>query len=71
MTLGIKNTDVTRELSEIPLPVELFTSNLHRKQIEALVLEKIPILEGKIVVKAVRTILRQSPYAQTRSIPLL
>lgn len=70
-TLGLKNIDVSRELHDVQLPSELFTMQLHRKQVEALVQEYCPVLAGKIVVKAVRTITRQSPYAQQRSIPLL
>jgi hypothetical protein len=71
VTLGLKNVDVARELQDVALPVELFTHALHRKQVEALVQEKVPLLAGKIVVKAVRTVVRQSPYAMSRSIPLL
>ena len=70
-TLGLKNLDVTRELIDVAIPEELFTKQLHRKQVEALVQEYCPILAGKIVVKAVRTIVRQSPYAQHKNIPLL
>jgi len=44
---------------------------MHRKQLEALVHEHVPQLAGSIVVKATRTISRQSPYVQQRSIPLL
>jgi hypothetical protein len=70
-TLGLKNVDVARELDGVALPRELFTMDVHRKQLEALVHEHVPKLAGKIVVKATRTISRQSPYAQQRSIPLL
>jgi hypothetical protein len=70
-TLGLKNVDVTRELHGVAIPKELFGHTLHRKQVESLVNEYVPILAGKIVVRAERTIIRQSPFAQQRSIPLL
>jgi hypothetical protein len=67
----VKNLDVPRELKDVSIPKELFTENLHRKQVEALVADYAPILAGKIVVKSVRTIVRQSPFAMQQNIPLL
>jgi len=71
VTLGLKNVDVPRELASVSLPRELFTEKLHRKQMEQLCADYVPILSEKVVVKAERTIVRQSPFAQARSIPLL
>lgn len=71
ITLGLKDLDVARELAGVKLPLELFTMSLHRKQVEALCADYAPILQGKIVVKSSRSIIRQSPFAQQRSIPLL
>lgn len=70
-TLGVKNVDVSRELSGVEMPVEFFTRKLHRKQIEAMAEQYVPALCGKIVVRAHRTVTRQSPFASQRSIPLL
>jgi hypothetical protein len=49
-TLGLKNVNVARELEGVALPRELFTMDVHRKQLEALVHEHVPQLAGKIVV---------------------
>jgi hypothetical protein len=70
-TLGIKNIDVSRELKNISLPIELFTEYMRPNALEIFVKEHIPILEGHIVVQVHRMVVRQSPYAQQRNIPLL
>eukprot|EP00638_Chattonella_subsalsa_P001051 CAMPEP_0117750366 /NCGR_PEP_ID=MMETSP0947-20121206/10318_1 /TAXON_ID=44440 /ORGANISM="Chattonella subsalsa, Strain CCMP2191" /LENGTH=292 /DNA_ID=CAMNT_0005568505 /DNA_START=432 /DNA_END=1310 /DNA_ORIENTATION=- len=65
-TMGIKNLDITGELSGKPLPLRLFTEDdLLPKQIEAICDAHIPELSKKIVIMAERKILRQAPDHDT------
>lgn len=72
-TLGIKNVDIVNDLKNIKFPIELFTAQNQWRptSLEKFVEANIPILAQKIVVIVNRTMVRQSPYAQQRSIPLL
>lgn len=70
-TLGFKNVDVSKELHQLALPVALFTQQWRPLQLEQFVAQFAPKLKSKIVVVVHRTLVRQSPYAAQRSIPLL
>jgi len=72
-TIGLKNVDVTRELANKPLPLELFTedpSALIGSKLDDL-LEKAPALKGRVVSQSLRKLVRQSPYAHAKNVPLL
>jgi hypothetical protein len=61
-TIGLKNIDVARELSEVELPLDLFVqNNLKPSEYEYICQEQIPQLSGKIVCQSVRKLIRQSP----------
>jgi hypothetical protein len=61
-TIGIKQSDVTREFHNCQLPVELFTRRgLTTKRVEEICKDRCPELEGKIVVITHRTLLRCRP----------
>jgi hypothetical protein len=49
-TLGIKNINVTRDLAEVDIPVELFQPGIFSKEIEKICREACPVLSGLIVV---------------------
>ena len=64
-TVGVKNMDVHRELKDVALPIELFTGNVKRpRDYEQLCMEKVPMLQNKIVSCLERRILRQAPKAE-------
>lgn len=59
-TLGIKNMNVQRDLKDVDIPLELFSSGLFTKEIEKICKESCPILSGRIVVAVERKMLRQT-----------
>lgn len=64
-TLGIKNTDVKKDLSGVDLPLELFQmkgdhKGIKSKEVEQICKSKCPQLHNKIVVQVDRRILRQT-----------
>lgn len=71
VTLGVKNIDVCRELAGAELPTELFTREMRAEELDAFLAEKVPALRGKVVLRSVRSLLRQSLYARAEQIPLL
>jgi hypothetical protein len=49
-TLGIKNINVTRDLADVDIPVELFQPGIFSKEIEKICKEACPVLSGLIVI---------------------
>lgn len=68
-TLGVKNVDITQELSGIKIPLALFEDGLKPSQIEGICKEWIPQLRNKIVVQSTRRVIRKMPTQQP--MPLL
>lgn len=65
-TIGLKNIDVVRELSDVKLPLELFTSNnLKPTEYEKICKQHAPMLQNKMVCQSVRKIVRQAPIHQS------
>jgi len=70
-TIGIKNVNVLEKLTKLPLPLDLFNQKLRPSEVEEIVAEHCSVLQGKIVNISHRRLVRQSPYSQDASIPLL
>uniref|UniRef100_A0A7S4JYM8 Uncharacterized protein n=2 Tax=Odontella aurita TaxID=265563 RepID=A0A7S4JYM8_9STRA len=65
-TIGVKNMDVSRDLKDTPLPLELFTGDAKTtQQIEKICKERCPMLANKIVLQLDRRILRQASRNET------
>jgi acyl dehydratase len=71
VTIGVKNIDVCGELAHTPLPTELFTRDMRRGELDAYLKENVPALQGKVVSRSVRSLLRQSLFSRAEQIPLL
>lgn len=71
VTIGLKNVDVVRALEEKPIPVELFTRDMSPKQMNSFLAENLPHLQGKVVCRSVRKLIRQSLYSRDDNLPLL
>jgi hypothetical protein len=69
--LGVKSIALLKELTDYPLPLELFQKRHRPAELEALVEKKAPMLKGKIVCQAFRKLVRQSPYTNIQNVPLL
>lgn len=70
-TVGLKNIDVAKDLEGKQIPAEVFLEHMRPSALEAFLKVNAPFLAQHLVVQADRTIVRQSPYSQQRSIPLL
>ena len=58
-TLGLKNVDVSAELTEVDIPDSLLTANpLKPSEIETICQEQCPVLAGRIAMQATRSLLR-------------
>eukprot|EP00471_Norrisiella_sphaerica_P004043 CAMPEP_0184485530 /NCGR_PEP_ID=MMETSP0113_2-20130426/7119_1 /TAXON_ID=91329 /ORGANISM="Norrisiella sphaerica, Strain BC52" /LENGTH=388 /DNA_ID=CAMNT_0026866999 /DNA_START=30 /DNA_END=1196 /DNA_ORIENTATION=+ len=65
-TWGIRDFDVAHELSDVELPVNLFsTEPLRRQPLDEELRKSVPELEGKIVSNCLRKLVRQSPRSET------
>jgi len=63
-TLGIKNLDVKRDLTDVGIPLELFQPGIFSKEIEKICKVACPVLSNKIVVQVQRKILRQTSHKE-------
>ena len=70
-TVGVKGIDVRVQLEGVRVPVELFTERMRPHVLERFLNIECPQLQEHVVMQIHRRIVRQSPYAQQRSIPLL
>lgn len=70
-TVGVKGIDVRVQLEGVRVPVELFTERMRPHVLERFLNAECPQLQEHVVMQIHRRIVRQSPYAMQRSIPLL
>jgi len=66
VTLGVKDTDIARELVDVQIPLSLFTQkNLRPHEYDVICEKYCPSLAGNIVSRSTRRVLRQAPQNQS------